>query len=1430
MTKKLIAVLLTVSLLLCTVGPLDVWAATQTEWGDFLYQTISGTDTSDNKLSTLEASYPAATELLENDCRDLNLDISLVVSGDTASVRTLAQSVATVASDASLEEMIKTYGASAHDDLQAAYAAMQKESSSYIIARNKPLGGSHYAYTEGVSDDTGSPEGNESNFRPGSELVLMNIVSVDKVLKTEETVLLSSSSGVLRDPDVSTDGTTLLFSWKKNSSDDFHLYTMDLTVSNPSSTVKQITFGSGVADIEGKYLPNGKIVFNSTRCIQNVDCWKVPVSNLYICNADGSNMIRVGYDQVHTTYPTVTSDGRVIYTRWDYNDRSQMFVQGVFQMMQDGTNQTELFGNNTCFPTTLLHTREIPGTSSKYVSISSGHHTWQSGKMVIVDVSVGRNDADAVTYPFPADGQDKNIHVDGQNQGGPQYRYPYALNEKEFLVSYCPTGWSSSKENTPFGVYYMNSETGKQIPVCTANGNVAASQLVPIKSRDLFSRPSMVNYGVSTGTVYIGNIYEGDGLKDVPVGEAKYLRVVELEFRTSAIGGTVAAGTGSADIFDPIAAGNGAWDIKHVLGIVPIEADGSALFKVPSETPIYFQVLDKNGELIQSMRSWTTLMPNETFSCVGCHEDKNTTPPLSATTTMAMKKGVQLIQKDLWMTGEEYEDYDPYTDADGFSYLENVQPILNESCIACHNDSDTAREKTGTTTVSSANAVTILAQDATLSYYKTNSELASGWEATNYNASSWSTAKGPFGAGGTPPGGQNTDWSSETYIYLRGTFDVTQEQIDNNKFYLNIAYDESPMVYVNGQLVFSKSDNGNSSYITSYQRFNITAKIKAALTAGTNTIAVRADNNGGGGRYIGFSLEYQPSDGSSGIFSLTDEQILGSREKMYYALSYLVLTGARLEGNQYRANATNSMTNWISSMSQCEMLDPYQYGSSQSGMISMLEKGHNGVYLSEAQLNTLRTWIDLGVPFRGEYDASNNWSSGDMKEYEEKQNKHTYYERLDQSTKARLANGGVDDIEQKLSISYVSGGSVVGSATGTGLVELVLSKSIAAGDKITVTLPEGATHLYFCLTSRMTEALIYVPNGVFEYTLPANLDKIFPSTLRSFAYPQMYARIPTAEEIAQETNLAANAYDLSTTGTVTTFPHATATDTYSTLSANPEFQPRNAIDGFANNRGHGTYPVQSWGPNQGVSAEFKIDFGRNVKVNRYVVTIRGDFPHDGGFTDAEAVFSDGTVQPIILETTKDQQEFTLPEPVETTSFVLRLTGEAGKWSSITEVEVYGSDVAYSEPTGDVLDAIPVSGTITSHGSTTDKVTVQLIPEGSNTVAYETSGTGSSVEYLFDDVAPGVYTMRISKANHVSREFTVTVRTTAVVHNAVLCLIGDVDVNGAVEAADLTALAKHVSKVELLVSSSSLSAADVTENGKLGANDLSALARIVASIK
>lgn len=743
---------------------------------------------------------------------------------------------------------------------------LMDQATSFVVVYHKQMGGSHYAYTEAVSDHLmdgrqwGGDSGIEANWEPGSKMTLVTLKrDGDKVIKTEKRIQ-NSTSGVLRDPCVSEDGTKMVFSWKKTASDDYHLYEYTFAT---KETV-QLTFGSGVADIEPVYTANGNIVFSSTRDIQTVDCWHTDVSNLYMCGPDGSNITRLGYDQVHTTYPTVTSDGRILYTRWDYNDRSQMYVQALFQMFQDGTLQTEVFGNNASNPTTLLHTREIPGVPGKYVAIVTGHHTHQVGKLLTIDTTVDRNDKAALKYVWTDSAtnalQGSHDNDTGHYYDGKVFKYPIAISEDVFLASTCDNGYSG--RSTPFNIELIYGRNKSQVLV-KGSESFPASQVALVKNNPQFNRASLVNYNNNYGTYYVGNVYEGASMEGVAVGTVKYLRVVALEFRSSAIGATIGRGTGGSDPYSPIATGNGSWDVKKVLGIVDVHPDGSAMFTAPSETPLYFQLLDENGDMIQTMRSWSTLQPGEYFSCVGCHLDKNVAPPVQANITDAMKAGVQEIRPDLWM--EEVDSYDKQDAYDastikGFDYLEVVQPILDANCITCHSDSAASYNKVNANamnTVDLSAADVVVPQRDDWSY--TTTAPSGAWTSASFDSSSWAVDSAPFGKIGTDPGMINTVWKSSGSLWLRKTVTLTQYDLEKCAIIMNLAYNDKIEVYINGTKIYT----GNSA-VSNYTTVALDDAARAACKVGENTIAVKV-TAGGEGQFFDMELRAGTNLGATTI-------------------------------------------------------------------------------------------------------------------------------------------------------------------------------------------------------------------------------------------------------------------------------------------------------------------------------------------------------------------------------------------------------------------------------------------------------------------------------------------------------------------------------------------------------------------------------------
>jgi hypothetical protein len=442
-----------------------------------------------------------------------------------------------------------------------------------------------------------------------------------------------------------------------------------------SNQVVQVTSGLGFADYEPAYLPNGDLIFASTRCVQTVDCWWTEVSNLYTCDAKGRFLRRLCWDQVHTLYPQVLDDGRVIYTRWDYNDRGQIFPQPLFQMYPDGTGQTEFYGNNSWFPTTIAHARGIPGTQ-QVLAILCGHHTPQAGKLAVLDPARGRQENSGVQLVAPRR-ETPAQRIDAYGQDGELWQYPYPLNEEQCLVAYAPLGWDQpppSRGDAAFGVYWMDFAGRRELLV--SDPRLPCTQPVPLAARP---RPlvwaNRVDYTLGSGTFYMQDIYAGPGLAGVPRGTIKKLRVVALDFRAAGIGNNASGGPGGAALVcTPIAIGNGAWDVKAVLGQAKVYADGSALFTVPAYTPVYFQALDERGCAVQTMRSWSTLQPGEYFGCVGCHEHKNTAPPTeNYGFSLAMRAGPQNLEPF-------------YGPPRGFSFPKEIQPILDRHCIRCHKD------------------------------------------------------------------------------------------------------------------------------------------------------------------------------------------------------------------------------------------------------------------------------------------------------------------------------------------------------------------------------------------------------------------------------------------------------------------------------------------------------------------------------------------------------------------------------------------------------------------------------------------------------------------------------------------------------------------------------------------------------------------------
>ena len=599
------------------------------------------------------------------------------------------------------------------------------ETRQIVYVKHAPLGGwTGAACTEDISD--GEFDIHPPCWRPGAQLCLLTFAD-DGSVKHE--VLLEKKDGLIRDPNFSFDAETLIFSMRENfHDDDYHLYKMEMK----TREVTQITFSPEVdgkpvpcSDTEPCFTAEGKIVFSSTRHTHQDVCWIQVSANLFTCEADGSRIRRLGSDQLHTFAPQVLNDGRVIYTRWEYNDRVHAFMQALLTMNPDGTSQTEFYGNNSWYPTAIYYPCAIPD-SSKVLAIVSSHHGMSKGKLALIDPSKGTQGDAGIEFVAGASPDGKpgrqpsrvmeggewkaplRWPIDKFGQTGAQYLYPRAFDESHYLCAVIPEGCCYEKGpfSVPFGIYDLYDDGRREL--LAFDWSNSSIQTAPRVVRETpISRQTTLDLAEPFGRYYVDDIYFGPGLEGIPRGTVKKIRVVALEYRFARIGtsnGNNRGIGGDTPVQTPVSIANGCYDVKHVLGEVDVEEDGSAMFEVPASTPIYFQLLDERGHCVQTMRSWSTLMPGEFFACLGCHEDKRETK-VNLTRKIAMSKPAQKLRPHAGQThpllerlekGDRFSSLENYLSVnqireidapappEGFSYLERVQPILDRHCAECH--------------------------------------------------------------------------------------------------------------------------------------------------------------------------------------------------------------------------------------------------------------------------------------------------------------------------------------------------------------------------------------------------------------------------------------------------------------------------------------------------------------------------------------------------------------------------------------------------------------------------------------------------------------------------------------------------------------------------------------------------------------------------
>ncbi len=503
-------------------------------------------------------------------------------------------------------------------------------------------------------------------------------------------------------PDVSYDGKKVLFAYckfypashgiadkvnKDNLPEDtfYKIYEMNVD----GSGVRRLTRGK-YDDFDARYLPSGEIVFLSTRKGQSIQVGResasatartadlpdsyvrcgggnsrpVPVFTLQLMDGDGGNLRPASAFENFEWTPSVASDGRVLYARWDYIDRFNGPFMSLWSTNPDGTNPQLVYGNFTSKPQCVFEARSVPN-SHKLVFTAAAHHSNMGGSLVLLDRTRGTEFDRPLTRLTPE-------VCFPETEGWPEHYYanPYPLSEEFFLVA-----WSDCRlprhtflpekgnPRNPLGIYLYDAFGNLEL--LHRDAEIASMYPLPVRARP---KPPVRVYTADwdapgEGRFLLQDVYAG--LEGVERGSIKRLRIVGVPPKVQPHMNKPVLGVSRED------------PGKFVLGMAPVEADGSAYFPVPSGVSVFFQALDERGMAVQTMRTLTYVAPNTTLSCIGCHEHRDTAPAVTTPPLAAVDGPSKLAPGPAgsWP----------------LKYAELVQPVLDRLCVRCHSPEGTAK-------------------------------------------------------------------------------------------------------------------------------------------------------------------------------------------------------------------------------------------------------------------------------------------------------------------------------------------------------------------------------------------------------------------------------------------------------------------------------------------------------------------------------------------------------------------------------------------------------------------------------------------------------------------------------------------------------------------------------------------------------------------
>ena len=472
----------------------------------------------------------------------------------------------------------------------------------------------------------------------------------------------------ITDLDLHSDADRLMFS-AIGDNNRWHLFEIDI---DSPEQARQLTQGDPDVDFyDSCYMPDGNIMLTSTASMVGVPCvfGASHVATLFVLDPSTGAMRQIGFDQEHSWNPTMLNNGRILYARWEYVDIPHPNSRLLFHCNPDGSMQLEYYGSNSYWPASIFFARPLPDHPTQIIAVAGGHHDYgRLGELVLFDPAIGRREAEGAIQRIPGWGKKvEGSHAEGLTRNSwPKFVHPFPISQKHFLVAAMP------EHGALLGLYLVdifdNMILLKEMP------ENALLQPIPFRQRVKPPIiPKRIDLERDDAFIFVSNILEGPGLAGIPPGVVTQLRVYTYHYSYHNTGGLLG-----------IIGQDGPWDIRGVLGTVPVESDGSVHFRTPANLPIAVLPLDESGQALQLMRSWMTPMPGENLHCIGCHEPQNMVPPMFNRVPIAMVKPPAEI-KPFNTPNPDAPNLLGQLNVRGFSFRERIQPILDRHCVVCHN-------------------------------------------------------------------------------------------------------------------------------------------------------------------------------------------------------------------------------------------------------------------------------------------------------------------------------------------------------------------------------------------------------------------------------------------------------------------------------------------------------------------------------------------------------------------------------------------------------------------------------------------------------------------------------------------------------------------------------------------------------------------------